>query len=117
MVTATQQEPTSPQVKDASETATIAFVVFEDNAGDYRWSIRDSRGENLAQSGTFASYDAAHAAAAAVRDAAATGSSRLEPQPADRAPTRARDDSDAERWLDEGGSPNSEAVRQWPAER
>jgi hypothetical protein len=29
----------------------------------------------------------------------------------------ARDDSDAERWLDEGGSINGEAVTQWPAGR
>jgi hypothetical protein len=27
----------------------------------------------------------------------------------------ARDDSDAERWLDEGGSFSSEAVAKWPA--
>jgi uncharacterized protein YegP (UPF0339 family) len=104
MVTATPQQRTSRQVgrgaKDASESVAIAFVVFEDNAGDYRWSIRDSRGESLAQSGTFATYDAAHTAAGAVRDAA--GSSRLEPKPADpppdvvagRAATRAHDDSD-----------------------
>ncbi len=127
MATATQKKRTTRQVgrriKDASEAAAIEFAVFEDNAGDYRWSIVDSHGGSLAQSGTFETYEAARKAAGAVRDAA--GSSRFEQRPADRpvdltarrAATRARDDSDAERWLDEGGSFDSEAVRQWAAER
>jgi uncharacterized protein YegP (UPF0339 family) len=83
MATATPQQHTTrqagPRTTDGSEA--IAFVVFEDNAGDYRWSIRGSRGESLAQSEIFATYAAAHTAAGSVRNAA--GSSRFDPQPAD----------------------------------
>jgi len=128
MATATERARAARQVgrraEAASESEAITFLVFQDNGGNYRWSIVDSRGESLAQSGTFATYDAAHTAAGVVRDAA--GSSRFEHRPAADRPVdllarreaiRAHDASDAERWLDEGGSFNSEAVRQWPAER
>jgi uncharacterized protein YegP (UPF0339 family) len=53
--------------------------VFEDNGGDYCWTILGSDGEGLAHSRPYATRDdAAHAALT-------------------------RDDSDAERWLDKGG--------------
>jgi uncharacterized protein YegP (UPF0339 family) len=127
MATAIQKQRTTRQVarraRGASQAVAIAFVVFEDNAGDYRWAILDSRGENLAQSETFATYDGARKAAEVIRDAA--GSSQLERRPADRPvdlvarreATRAHDDSDAERWLDESESFDSEAVTPWPGER
>jgi uncharacterized protein YegP (UPF0339 family) len=108
-----------------SESAGITFLVYEDNAGDYRWMILGSRGdESLAQSGTFATYEDAAHAARVVRDGA--GSARFEPRAASDRPVDlvarrkaavAGDDSDAERWLDEGGSFSSEAVTQWPAGR
>ena len=123
MATATQKQRTTRhdarRVKATSDPVAIAFVVLEDNAGDYRWSILDSRGESLAQSNrTFVTYDAARQAAATIRNAA--GSARLEQRPVDhpvdlaarREATWAVDDSDAERWLDEGGSLHSEAVTQ-----
>lgn len=97
MATATQKGRTTRQVarpvKVASDTGAIAFVVAQDNAGDYRWSIVDSGGESLAQSGAFATYHAAHGAAGLIRDAA--GSSRFE---------------DAEPWLDKNGSPDNGAA-------
>jgi hypothetical protein len=127
MATATQKERAARQVarraKAASESAAITFLVIEDNSGRYRWTILDGGGESLAQSGAFGTYDAAHDAAGVVRDAA--GSARFEPRPAaERAPTfmarpkatKSADDSDPERWLDEG-SRDGEAVRPWRSSR
>jgi uncharacterized protein YegP (UPF0339 family) len=108
----------------ASQSAAIEFVVIEDNSGDYHWTILDSGGESVAQSKRFASYDDAEQAARVVRDGA--GWARFERRAATDRPvdlvarreaTAARDDSDAERWLDEGGSFGSEAVAKWPAGR
>jgi hypothetical protein len=77
---------------------------------------------NLAQSGSFASYDSAEEAAWRVREGAA--SARFdrrggELRPVDLAARRDRPtyDLDAERWVDEGGSFSSEAVARWPAQR
>jgi uncharacterized protein YegP (UPF0339 family) len=98
----------------------MEFLMFEDNGGTYHWTLVASDGITLARSGDFASSDAAEQGAQRVRDAAS--SARLQPRdtvalPVDliarRAP--ASDDDDAERWLDEGGSFNSEAVAKWPA--
>ncbi len=96
----------------------MEFLIFEDNGGRYHWTILDGAGESLAQSGGFSSHDEAEHAARVVRDNA--GGARLEgraPQhpPSDLATRReaaSEDDSDAERWLDEGGSSSSEAVTQ-----
>lgn len=107
-----------------SRSAVMEFLIFEDNGGRYRWTLVADRSESLAWSGSFASYDDAKQAACVVRDGA--GSARVERRAAgdlpvdlvvrrDAAP--ARDDLDAERWLDEGGSFSSEAVATWPAER
>ena len=71
MATATQQERAARQVaRRAKAAAVLTFAVFEDNGGDYRWTILDRSGESLAQSGPFASYDDARRAAGVVRDRA-----------------------------------------------
>lgn len=100
----------------------MEFVIFEDNGGDYHWTIVAADGATLARSEGFASYDEAEQAAQRVRDAAA--SARFERRATEATPVdliARRDaksaDADAERWLDEGGSFSSEAVTQWPAER
>ena len=102
----------------------MEFRVFEDNGGGYHWRILDGTGESLAQSRSFESYDDAERAAHHARGGA--GSARLQrwaakARPVDLAARRkaavARDDADAERWLDEGGSFSSEAVAKWPARR
>jgi uncharacterized protein YegP (UPF0339 family) len=101
--------------------ATMEFLVFEDNGGSYHWTILAGDGTTLGRSGAFASYDDAEQAAQQIRDGAA--SARLEPRESgtgsvDLSARRAASaDSDAERWLDEGGSFSSEAVAQWPAQR
>jgi uncharacterized protein YegP (UPF0339 family) len=99
------------------EPASIKFLVFEDNGGGYHWTIVAGNGETLVQSPSFASYEDAHQAARVVHAGAASASfERLAgaSPPVDLVPRRqtgvARDDLDAERWLDEGGSFNREAV-------
>ena len=64
-----------------SESAAMAFVVFEDNGGDYHWTIVAAGGESLAQSGSFASHDDAERAARCVYEGA--GSARFEPHVAE----------------------------------
>ena len=106
-----------------SGSVAMEFPIFEDNGGDYHWSIVDGAGESLARSGSFTSREDAEQAARVVRDNA--GGARLEQRVADDPPTdlaarraaASGGDSDAERWLDEGGSFSSEAVAQWPAPR
>ena len=96
----------------AGSGAAMEFVIVEDNGGAFHWSVLESTGESLGQSQRFASYGAAEDAAHHVRDGA--GGARLEPRtvatPVDMArpdPPMVRHDSDAERWLDEGGRSNS----------
>ena len=128
MATATEKSGGNRQVPQRagarSEPAALTFLVFENNGGDYCWTILGSDRETVAHSRPYATRDDAAHAARVVRDGA--GSARFE---ADAAPDRpvdlmarrdaalTRDDSDAERWLDEGGGFSSEAVIQWPAER
>ncbi len=93
----------------------MEFLIFEDNDGSYRWEILARDGSTLGQSRYFASYDAAEQAAQQIRNGAAsarfrrresgTGSDELGPHRA-----ASDDNSDAERWLDDGGSFSSEAV-------
>jgi len=73
---------------------------------------------------SFATYEEAKQAARIVHAGAASAS--FEPlggdaPPVDLAACRetavVRDDLDAERWLDDGGSFGSEAVTRWPARR
>jgi uncharacterized protein YegP (UPF0339 family) len=96
----------------------MKFVVFEDNGGGYHWTIVTASGETLVQSASFASYEEAKQAARVVHAGAASAS--LEPLAGDIPPVElvagrtaraVRDDLDAERWLDEGGSFTKEAAR------
>jgi uncharacterized protein YegP (UPF0339 family) len=95
----------------------MKFVVFEDNSGGYHWTIVAGSGEALVQSASFASYEEAKQAARVVH--ASAGSAPFDPVAGDIPPVElvagrttgtARDDLDAERWLDEGGSFSSKAV-------
>ena len=111
-----------PRAREVRVPESMEFLVFEDNGGDYHWSIVAGDGAALVWSGGFASYGDAERSARQVRDGAA--SARLEhragsPPPDDLAAPRAAttDDAGAERWLDEGGSFSSEAVARWPARR
>ena len=90
--------------------ASMEFLIFEDNGGDYHWTIVAGGGATLARSGSFGSYEDAERAAQRVRDGA---------RPVDLIARRdaTSDAADAERWLDEGGSVSSEAVAKWPAPR
>jgi len=128
MATATKQIRATRHVARRAVTisgvATLTFLVLEDNGGGYYWTILGSDGESLAHSARHATRDEAAHAARVVRDGAR--SARFEPgvapdRPVDFMARRdaavARDDSDAERWLDERGSFSGEAVTEWPAER
>ena len=50
----------------------MEFLTFEDNAGDFYWTIVDGDGVTLARSGGFASYDLATRAAEQLRDGVAS---------------------------------------------
>ncbi len=78
MATATQKERTARQVarRAKAAAAAVTFLVVEDNGGNYRWTIVDGHGESLAESGIFATHDAANAAASVVRDAANPSSAK-----------------------------------------
>jgi uncharacterized protein YegP (UPF0339 family) len=58
-----------------SDSAAITFRVFEDNGGDYCWTILGSDGESLAHSRPYATHDDAESAARVVRDGAGSGGS------------------------------------------
>lgn len=100
--------------------ASMTFLVFEDNGGRYRWTIVAAGGKSLVQSASFASYEEARHAARLVHTGAASASlehlagAAAATALADPVPRRqrvvVRDDLDAERWLDEGGSFDNEAV-------
>jgi uncharacterized protein YegP (UPF0339 family) len=83
MATATQKERTARQVarRAKAASAAVTFLVVEDNAGTYRWTIVDGHGESLAESGIFATYDAANTAANVVRDAANPSSAKTKDRP------------------------------------
>lgn len=107
-----------------TEPASLTFVVFEDNDGGYHWTIVTATGETLVRSASFASHEEAKQAARIVHAGAATASFEHlagDTPPVDlaarRDARRVRDDLDAERWLDQGGSFSSEAVTPWPATR
>jgi uncharacterized protein YegP (UPF0339 family) len=102
----------------------MSFLVFEDNGGGYHWTIVADSGETLVQSASFGSYEEAKQAARIVRGGAS--SAPFEDRAGDTPPVdlvarrdaaMARDNLDAERWLDEGGSFSSEAVTRCPAGR
>lgn len=111
MATAPKMSRANRRVARQSESAALTFLVFEDNGGDYYWTILGRDGDSLARSRPYATHDDAAHAARVLRDGA--GSARFElpagpERPVDlvarRSAAAARDDSDPERWLDEGGS-------------
>lgn len=99
----------------ARTPAPMEFLIYEDNGGSYHWKIVGGDRQTLALSGGFDSPAKAQKAAKYVRDRA---SSALLENPAPEAvplvlrPPRdgQGDASDAERWLDEGGSSSTSAV-------
>jgi uncharacterized protein YegP (UPF0339 family) len=50
----------------------MEFLIFEDNAGDYHWTIVDGDGATLARSEGFASYDRATQAVEQIRHGVAS---------------------------------------------
>jgi uncharacterized protein YegP (UPF0339 family) len=126
MATATKKSRAAGQLarraRDVRQSASMEFLIFQDNGGAYHWTIVAGDGATLARSGSFASYDHAEQAARRVRDGAAAArfdARAGQARPVDLIARRhaSSDDSDAERWLDEGGSFSSEAVARWPAQR
>jgi uncharacterized protein YegP (UPF0339 family) len=126
MATATKKSRAAGQLarraRDVRQSASMEFLIFQDNGGAYHWTIVAGDGATLARSGSFASYDHAEQAARRVRDGAAAArfdARAGQARPVDLIARRhaSSDDSDAERWLDEGGSLSSEAVARWPAQR
>ena len=99
-----------------SEQASMKFRVDEDNGGRYHWMIVADGGETLVRSAGFGSYEDANQAAGRVHRGASHAS--FEDRPGAQSPVAlsarrdagSHDDSDAERWLDEGGSFTREAV-------
>ena len=110
------------RVADVRRSASMEFLIVKDNGAAYHWTIVAGDGATLAQSASFASYHDAQQAARRVRDGAA--SARFDHRatrahPADGIALRdpPSDESDAERWRDDGGSFSSEAVAKWAARR
>jgi len=64
----------------ASDSASMRFLIVEDNGGDYHWRLLDRDGTSLARSGSFASYQHTEDAARVVLAGAA--SARLDPRAA-----------------------------------
>jgi uncharacterized protein YegP (UPF0339 family) len=100
---------------DANLPAPLEFLIFEDNGGCYHWRLRAGDGAILAQSGSFGSYDDAEQAARLVRGGAVSARFAFRAEaslPVDLSARRDAwsEDSDAERWLDEGGSFSREPV-------
>ena len=102
------------------EPAAMTFLIYEDNVGGYHWKLVADGGETLVRSAGFGSYDGARQAARVVQRGAsqATFEQASDSPPPTDLPARRhlitltlRDRLDAERWLDEGGSFSSEAVR------
>jgi uncharacterized protein YegP (UPF0339 family) len=85
MATATKKvhtaRPAGRGARDVSASASLEFLVHQDNGGDYHWEIVGDSGENLAQSGGFASHDDAERAARRVYDG--VDSARFEPHVAE----------------------------------
>jgi uncharacterized protein YegP (UPF0339 family) len=112
MATATQKARTATQVgraaRKAPESASMLFLVEQENCGGYHWVILAGSGERLVRSTSFASYESAERAALQVR--AGAGSARVQPRPGDHREAGVLDRRDTaasgepERWRDEGGS-------------
>src|SRR5947208_17046794 len=92
---------------DARVPVSMRFLIFEDNGGDYHWTIVARDGATLARSGSFGSYEDAELAAQHVRDGVASALFERRGDGARPVDLSARRDAsraatDAERWLDEG---------------
>jgi uncharacterized protein YegP (UPF0339 family) len=108
--------------RDVRVPESMEFLIFEDNGGAYHWRIVAGDGATLAQSGSLASYDAAEQAARRVRDGAASPrfnrrGCQLGAVDLATRRHRPRDDLNAERWVDEGGSFTREGVARCPDHR
>ncbi len=109
---------------DVCAPGSMKFLSFEENGGAFHWAIVAASGDRFVPSATFASYEEARQAAGVVRSGAITApfENRADDPAAlefaaRRETVTAADDLDSERWLDEGGSFISEAVRICPARR
>jgi uncharacterized protein YegP (UPF0339 family) len=119
VATAVRTTPVAP-----AGLAPVQFLLYEDNAGGYYWTIVGDRGEVLARSAGFATYAEANYAADIIHRGAATASfeDRSDGSPPAEAASRG-DRVDVERWLDERGSVSREETTQsaraagweWPA--
>jgi len=108
MATATMQEPAAGQVERGADAAGLEFLIFEDNGGDYRWTIVDADGESLAQSGFFATYHDAERGALLVQawgvsDRPKRRSATHRSTADRRKPPAANHDADAKGSLDKRG--------------
>lgn len=98
------------------EPASLTFGIDEDNGGGYHWTMVADGREMLVRSARFGSYEEANEAAGIVKRGASRASFEERsgsPSPIDLSARRgaaSHEDSDAERWLDEGGSFSGEAV-------
>ncbi len=122
MTRSTQRKPAGAAEKNLQaatpgpEPGSMTFRTDEDNGGRYHWVIVADGGETLVRSEGFGSYEEANQAAGRVHRGASHASFEDHSgaqSPVDLSARRAaasHDDSDAERWLDEGGSFSSEAV-------
>jgi uncharacterized protein YegP (UPF0339 family) len=85
MATATKKAQAARPVvrdrRDVSKSASLEFLVHQDNGGEYHWEIVGESGESLAHSGTFASHEEAQRAARSVYRGA--GEARFEPHVAE----------------------------------
>jgi hypothetical protein len=75
MATATQKSRTSRQVRrhaGVTGSAAIAFLVFEDNSGNYCWTVLGPDGDSLARSRPYATHELAADAVRVMRDGAGT---------------------------------------------
>ena len=123
MATATKKSRASLQVARHAAVPTapaaITFRVFEDNGGSYHWTLLGPNGESLAHSRPYSTHEEAARAALVMRDGASSARfkasatvDRSVDLVARRSAAVADDESDAERWLDEGGSFSSQGVTQ-----
>lgn len=108
MATATLHQAVAGRATPATEAAELELLIFEDNGGDYRWTIVDAAGENMAQSGLFATYDDAERAALLVQAWGVSARARRRSAThrstgGRRKPSAADGDADSKRSLDSRG--------------
>jgi uncharacterized protein YegP (UPF0339 family) len=66
------------RAKHGAMAASMEFLIVEDNAGDYHWTLQGRDGSSLARSGSFATYENTEDAARVVL--AGAGTARLDPR-------------------------------------